>query len=470
MSDLDFMFHPRSIAVIGASPQPLAPTNVHFFYPLLMYGYPGKLYPVHPRAEKLHGLKTYRSILEISEPIDYAISAIPARQVPQLMRDCVAAKVKAVTVFTSGFSEVGTPEGVRLEKEIAQIARWGGIRLVGPNCLGLHCPQAGLSLDPFIPKVSGNVGFLAQSGGNAREIIVVAAERGMFISKGVSFGNAADLNESDYLEYLTDDADTEVIAAYIEGTKEPARFARALGAATSSKPVILLKGGVSKAGTGAVASHTGALAGSRDVWDALCRQTGTVQVHHFDELIDTLAAFVYLRPPRGRRVGVVGMGGGASVLAADECENVGLEVPVLPDGIRREILEYTPTMGVGLRNPLDLDTDGFMNPDLAARTVRIMSEWEGVDFLMLVVLPGVLLAHSHINALGGHVKALTGVAGEVKKPMMVVLRTGGLSKSEEAAVGLQAEFQKAGFPVFRSVDAAARAVSQLISYHERRRS
>ena len=448
---------------------PLAPTNVHFFYPLLMYGYPGKLYPVHPKADQVHGLKMYRSILEIPEPVDYVISAIPARQVPQLMRDCVAARVKVVTVFTSGFSEVGTPEGVELEKEIAEIARQGGIRLVGPNCLGLHCPKAGLSLDGGIPKLSGNVGFMAQSGGNAREIIVAAAERGMFISKGVSFGNAADLNESDYLEYLTDDADTEVIAAYIEGTKEPARFVRALRVATCTKPVIMLKGGVSKAGSGAVASHTGALAGSREVWDTLCRQTGVLQVHHFDDLIDTLAAFVYLKPPRGRRVGIVGVGGGASVLAADECENAGLEVPVLPDRIRRELLEYTPTVGVGLRNPLDLDTDGFMNPELAARTIRIMSEWDGIDFLILAILPGILLAHAHFKVLSKHVEALAKVTGDVKKPLLVVLRTGGVSKSEEAAQGMQADCQKAGFPVYRSVDGAARAVVRLISYHEHRR-
>ena len=470
MPDLDFMFHPKSIAIIGASPQPLAPTNVHFFYPLLMYGYPGKLHPVHPKADKVHGLKTYRSILEIPEPVDYVISAIPARQVPQLMRDCVAAKVKVVTVFTSGFSEVGTPEGVRLEKEIVEIARRGGIRLVGPNCLGLHCPKAGLSLDPGIPKLSGNVGFLAQSGGNAREIIVAAAERRMFISKGVSFGNAADLNESDYLEYLTGDADTEIIAAYIEGAKEPTRFVRALRAAACTKPVIMLKGGVTKAGTGVVASHTGALAGRREVWDALCQQTGVVQVYHFDELIDTLAAFVCLKPPRGRRVGIIGVGGGASVLAADECENAGLEVPVLPDRIRRRLLEYTPSVGVGLRNPLDLDTDGFMNPELAARTVRTISEWEGVDLLILAILPGILLAHAHFKVLSKHVEALAEVARDVKKPLMVVLRTGGASKSEEAAAGMQADCQKAGFPVYRSVDDAARAAVRLISYHERRRS
>jgi acetyl-CoA synthetase (ADP-forming)/acetyltransferase len=195
-----------------------------------------------------------------------------------------------------------------------------------------------------------------------------------------------------------------------------------------------------------------------------------VQVYHFDELIDTLAAFVYLKPPRGRRVGIIGVGGGASVLAADECENAGLEVPVLPDRIRRRLLEYTPSVGVGLRNPLDLDTDGFMNPELAARTVRTISEWEGVDLLILAILPGILLAHAHFKVLSKHVEALAEVARDVKKPLMVVLRTGGASKSEEAAAGMQADCQKAGFPVYRSVDDAARAAVRLISYHERRRS
>jgi len=193
-------------------------------------------------------------------------------------------------------------------------------------------------------------------------------------------------------------------------------------------------------------------------------------VDHFDELIDTLAAFAYLKPPRGRRAGIIGVGGGASVLAADECENAGLEVPVLPERIRRQLLEYTPSVGIGLRNPLDLDTDGFMNPELAARTVRNISEWKGVDFLILAILPGILLAHAHFKVLSKHVEAVAKVAKELKKPLLVVLRTRGVSKSEEAAQAMQADCQQVGFPVYRSVDGAARAVVRLISYHETRRS
>lgn len=465
MLDLESMFYPGSVAVVGASPRPLAPSNVHFLYPLLMYGYPGKIYPVHPTADKVHGLPFFRSILEVPGAVDYVISAIPAPQVPGLMRDCITAGAKTVTVFTSGFSEAGTPEGEDLEKQLVDIARRGGIRLVGPNCLGLHCPAGGLSLDFNIPRQSGPVGFLAQSGGNACEIVGGAAERGMFISKGVSFGNAALLNECHFLEYLTGDADTRIIAAYIEGTKDPARFLRALRAAARAKPVMLLKGGVTQAGAGVVRSHTGALAGKSQVWDTLCRQAGVMQVDRFEEVMDTLAAFVYLQPPRGGRVGIIGVGGGASVLAADHCEKAGLEVPVLPDRIRQALLEYTPGVGVGLRNPLDLDTAGFMDAALAARTLKAMAEWDGVDFVMLAVLPGILLAHSHHQVLGGHVEALGRVAREAGKPLVVVLRTGGIARSEQAAHGIQADFQKAGFPVFRSVDGAARAMARLIAHH-----
>ena len=469
MPDLDFIFHPKSIAVVGASPQPFAPSNVYFFYPLLMYGYPGKIYPVHPTAEQVHGLKTYRTILDIPETVDHVISAIPALQVPQLMRDCVAAKVKAITVFTAGFSETGNPEGMRLEREILEIARQGGIRMIGPNCLGLHCPKAGLSLDESIPKTSGKLGFISQSGGNARDLIVAAAERQIFISKGVSFGNAVDLNESDFLEYLTSDDDTEVIAAYIEGIKEPARFFKALRAATRAKPVIMLKGGVTEAGTGAVASHTGALAGRREVWDTLCRQAGVTQVHHLEELLDSLMAFMHLKPPRGRRVGVIGMGGGASVLAADECESAGLEVPVFPEQVRKALLEFTPSVGVGLRNPLDSATGVYMDPSLVVRTVKTIADWEGVDFLFMV-LPGILAVKAGDQVFKKHVQALEEAAKDIEKPIVIILRTAGFSSSEKAAEAIQADCLKAGFPVFRSIETAARAVSQVISYHEHRRS
>ena len=469
MPDLDFIFHPKSIAVVGASRQPFAPSNVYFFYPLLKYGYPGKIYPVHPTAEQVHGLKTYRTILDIPETVDHVISAIPALQVPQLMRDCVAAKVKAITVFTAGFSETGNPEGMRLEREILEIARQGGIRMIGPNCLGLHCPKAGLSLDESIPKTSGKLGFISQSGGNARDLIVAAAERQIFISKGVSFGNAVDLNESDFLEYLTSDDDTEVIAAYIEGIKEPARFFKALRAATRAKPVIMLKGGVTEAGTGAVASHTGALAGRREVWDTLCRQAGVTQVHHLEELLDSLMAFMHLKPPRGRRVGVIGMGGGASVLAADECESAGLEVPVFPEQVRKALLEFTPSVGVGLRNPLDSATGVYMDPSLVVRTVKTIADWEGVDFLFMV-LPGILAVKAGDQVFKKHVQALEEAAKDIEKPIVIILRTAGFSSSEKAAEAIQADCLKAGFPVFRSIDTAARAVSQVISYHEHRRS
>jgi len=176
-------------------------------------------------------------------------------------------------------------------------------------------------------------------------------------------------------------------------------------------------------------------------------------------------AFVHMKPPRGRRVGVIGMGGGASVLAADECESAGLEVPVFSEQVRKALLEFTPSVGVGLRNPLDSSTGVYMDPSLVARTVKTIADWDGVDFLF-VVLPGILAVKAGDQVFKKHVQALEEVAKDTEKPIVVVLRTAGFSSSEKAAEAIQTDCIKAGFPVFRSIDTAARAVSQLLSYHE----
>ncbi len=467
MEDIEFIFHPKSIAIVGASPQPFSATHIYFFHPLMQFGYEGKLYPVNPKASEVLGLKAYPSILDIPEPVDHVICAIPAPLTPQLMRDCVAARIKSVTIFTAGFSETGEEEGARLEKEILGIARQGGVRIIGPNCLGLHCPKAGVSLDNNIPRISGRVGFISQSGGNARELVVAAAERQIYFSKGVSFGNAIDLNESDFLEHLIYDRDTEIIAAYIEGIKQPQRFFKALRTATRKKPVIILKGGTTRAGTGAVASHTGALAGSKEVWDTLCRQSGVVQVYHFEELLDTLMAFTHMRPPRGRRVGIIGMGGGASVLSADECENAGLSVPVFPPEVRQELLKFTPAVGVGLRNPIDSSTGVYIDATLVARTVKVVADWDGID-LLFVVLPAILAVKIGGQLLRNHIGVIAETAKNINKPIVIILRTGGFSESERVAREVQGDCIKAGFPAFLSIDSAARAVVCLISYHESR--
>lgn len=467
MPDIGFVFYPQSIAVVGASSNPDSRTNRNFLQPLLDFGYQGKIYPVNPYQSEIMGLKAYASILDIPEPVDYVICAIPAPLTPKLVQDCVTARVKVVTFFTAGFSETGEEEGVRLEREVVAIARQGGVRLIGPNCLGIHYPKIGITFESLGSGEGGHVGFLSQSGGNARELIVTGAERGIHFSKGVSYGNAADLDEADFLEYFAHDKNTEIIAAYIEGIKQPRRFVRVLGEATEAKPVIILKGGKTEAGKGAVASHTGALAGSKETWDALCRQRGVIQVHNLEEMADTILAFSYLRPPRGRRIGIIGIGGGASVQAADDCENTGLIVPPFPQELRQELRKFTPPAGTGLRNPIDTSADVYWDPASFAKSAKLIADYDGVDALF-VMLNAVFTVRRGVQLLKEQIEAIIEVGQGTNKPLAIVLRTVGVIEAGKLAHEVQGQCLKAGFPVYTSISQAAQAMNHFISYHENR--
>jgi len=466
MQDIGFVFCPKSIAIVGASSDPDSRTNQNFLQPLLDCGYQGKIYPVNPYLSEVMGLKAYASILDIAEPVDYVVCAIPVPLTPKLMQDCVAARVKVVTFFTAGFSETGEEEGITLERELVRIAGQGRVRIIGPNCLGIHSPQMGITFEPC-SREGGHVGFLSQSGGNARELIIMGAERGIHFSKAVSYGNAADLNESDFLGYFARDKDTEIIAAYIEGIKQPRRFLRVLGEATEAKPVIILKGGKTEAGEGAVASHTGALAGSKETWDALCRQRKVIQVHSLGEMADTILAFSYLRPPRGRSIGIIGIGGGASVQAADDCENASLIVPPFHQKLRRELRKFTPPAGTGLRNPVDTSADVYWDPAFFARTAQLIADYDGVDVLF-VMLNALFAVRRGVQTLREQIEAIIEVGKGTDKPLAIVLRTAGVIEAEKLAHEVQGRCLKAGFPVYPSVSQAAQAMNHFISYHENR--
>lgn len=250
MHDIDSIFYPGSIAIVGASSNPGSPGTRNFLLPLLHFGYQGRVYPVNPKQGEIAGLKVYASIRDIPERVDYVMCAISAPLTAQLMQDCVAAGVKVVAFYTAGFSDTGEEEGIKLERELVEIAHRGGIRILGPNCLGIHSPRARVIFEMESLTESGHVGFLSQSGGNTRDLIAVGAARGIYFSKAVSYGNAIDLNESDFIEYFTGDDETAIIAAYIEGIKQPERFSRVLGQAARTKPVIVLKGGQTEAGRG----------------------------------------------------------------------------------------------------------------------------------------------------------------------------------------------------------------------------
>jgi len=468
MQDLGYIFEPKSVAIVGATTNPDTVTNVTFLRQLLEFGYQGRIYPVNPHASEILGLKAYASIGDVPEPVDYVVCAIAATHTPKLMQECVAARVKVVSLYTAGFSETGK-EGAKLEREVVAIARRGGVRVLGPNCLGIHCPKAGLSLVGSISRESGHVGLLSQSGGNGQHMILGLAQRQIYASKLVSFGNAADLNESDLLEYLGQDDDTRIIGVYVEGIKQPDRFNRVVSQVARTKPVIVLKGGKTPAGSGAVRLHTGALAGSQRVWDALCCQAGIVQVSDLKELIDTIQAFVYLNPPRGRRVGIIGIGGGANVLATDECESAGLTVPEFPLQVRTELRKFTPSAGTGLRNPVDTLGEVYVDPSVLTRTVSVVAGWSGVDVL-LVSFPMLLGVRLGVQFLRDGIEAVARGAKGAAKPVAIILQTADCAEGEIMAWDMQRQCLAAGVPAYWTFQQAARSVNRLVDYNERRRA
>ncbi len=464
MRDLRPVFEPRSIAIIGATSNPLSITNLTFLQQLTEFGYPGPIYPVNPSAHEIMGLKAYPSIQDVPAPVDYVICAVAAPAAPGVMRQCVKAGVKVVSLFTSGFSEVGQ-DGADLERELVGIAREGGVLMLGPNCLGAHCPKAGLTLLGNISRTSGHVGFVSQSGALAQAVIQALADREIYMSKAISLGNAADLNESDYLEYLDADEETRVVGAYIEGIREPERFLSVARGIGRKKPLIVLKGGKTSGGAAAAMLHTGSLAGSGAVWDAMCRQAGIVRVNDRREMVDTVQAFSRLKPPGGRRVGIISVGGGFCVLAADECISAGLVVPELPAHVRSELRKFNPLAGTSLRNPVDTPATTFAMPDALAATVRAVAGWSGIDVIMVAfpVLFGLFMGRQYL--VDGF-RAVIETAREMGKPVAIILTTDDSAEGEIKAWDLQKDCFQQGAPVYLTFAQAARAVNHLVSYHE----
>ena len=469
MPDLEYIFHPSSIAVVGVSEH--SDTTEMFLNPLIQFGYKGKIYPVNPNASQISGLKAYPSILDIPGPVDHVTCAIRAALTPQLMRECATKRVKLVQLFTAGFSETGQEEGIRLEKEIVEIARRGNVRVLGPNCMGIYYPSLGISYAAFFPKDGGCVGFISQSGGNSIMLVMLGAARGIRFSKVVSFGNGCDINEADLMEYFADDLETKIIIGYIEGTRDGRRFAEALQKAAGAKPVILLKGGTTEVGTKAAASHTGALTGSNIIWESLFQQLGVPQVDDMDELIDLTLLFQHLHPPRGRKTGLVGLGGGNSVLGADSCAREGLVVPPLPDKLKRRLREILPAEvdpGTSMRNPVDLSASGW-NPDILSQTLEAVDGYDELDFILLYVsLHAGTLDPPFRQWVIADIDALIKTERKLNKPLVMVLQDDHVPEMVKFTFDIQERCRQADIPVFPSFNRAARAMRRFIQYYEGR--
>lgn len=380
---LNCAFHPRHVAVAGASEQTLS-FGYHYLRHLVDYGFKGDIYPINPRKDTLLGLKAYPSLAEVPGDVDFVICCLAADRVLDLMDDCAAKNVKIVHLFTARLSETGRPQAAELEREIQVKAARLGINLIGPNCMGIYSPEVGISFAYGLPAEAGNVGVVFQSGGAATLLIQMAALLGIRFSKAVSYGNGLQIDESDIIDYLADDPKTEIIAAYFEGIRDGNKFLKSIRRAARSKPVIAIKGGRGKSGTRAASSHTASIAGSRSVWEAVFNQAGVMQVQDLDEMINLLSLFSELPPIRGRRVGIIGGGGGKGILAADLAEEAGLTVPPLSPEMRAQLKPILPALWDWLSNPIDFSIWGD-DAVKAGEVHRLFMESPDFDFLIVQV-------------------------------------------------------------------------------------
>jgi acyl-CoA synthetase (NDP forming) len=465
-SELERLFYPRTIAVVGASPYS---TDFRwggktFIEGLVKQNYLGKVFPVHPKAENVLGLKAYKRVRDIPDDIDLAIFSIPAPAVLEVLQDCVDKKVKFVHIFTAGFSESGLEDRTKLEQEIVALARKGGIRVVGPNCMGVYNPDAGVAWVKDFPSTVGPVAFVSQSGQLAGHFIEAGKGRGIKFSKVVSFGNASDLQYHEFLKYLANDDKTEIIASYIEGLKDGRAFFEIAKNLTTKKPLVVWKGGQTDGGSRAVSSHTAAIAGSREVWKALCKQTGIISVNSIEDLVSTVSALENLTLPKGPRVAIVGGAGGGSVTMTDDAERAGLKVPHLSEASIRGLGEFVPIHGQSVKNPLDIFSV-LMNPEHFNTMMELLRDDPNIDALIYHQRVEWALRREDIF-LDMIMNMTIEGAKLLEKPLFLVLAEAQSLEGMALRQHAQRKYNSYGIATFPTFDEAARAVYSLSEYQK----
>jgi acetyl coenzyme A synthetase (ADP forming)-like protein len=437
---LDSFFRPSSVAVIGASREP-GKLGHEVLKNIIKAGFKGEVYPINPKSDEVLGLKCYHSIKEIPSDADLAVVIVPSRLVPSVIADCGEKGIRAAIVISGGFGETG-PAGADLESQMLEAAKRWSVRIIGPNCQGVNSTSVGLCASWPLIKSKGPISIVSQSGTIAAAVACWADEEVVGISKLVALGNKCDVDETELLSYLADDPETGVVALYIEGVRNGRRFMEVTRAATSKKPVIVLKGGRTEKGAKAVLSHTRSLAGSDAVFDAAFKQAGAIRALDEEELFDICKGFACLRKPRGKNVVIVTSSGGSGILATDACEDLGLKVVDLPAESRDALRGKLPPECI-LRNPLDLTGSATSQTYDEVLTALDAAEW--VDSVIVIVgdpMPGIAdVITKHFN-LG--------------KTLVPVMLGGGQVEAEE-----RKKLQKLRVAVYSSPVRAARTLAAM---------
>ncbi|MCS6842724.1 MAG: CoA-binding protein, partial [Caldilineales bacterium] len=408
MSSLRPFFNPSGVAIIGASADPHKLSH-GILRNAFSRGYRGAVYPVNPKATEILGLRCYPDIEAVPDPVELAVLVVPAGLCPGVLEACGRRGIRAAIVISGGFREVG-PKGAALEAELVHIARRHGMRLIGPNCVGTLDAHTGLNTT-FIRTMPqpGAIAFVSQSGAICGGILEWTAGKGIGFSRFATLGNAADVTETDLLLDLAEDPNTRVIVAYIEAIRDGRRFIDVARQVTPHKPILVIKAGRTQAGTRAVSSHTGSIAGSMAAYDAAFRQAGVVRVDSVEELFNNALALAYGPLPRGRRVAVVTNAGGPASLAADEVEQVGLAMPPTSAGTRARLAEFAHPEAQ-LANPVDM-LGGAEAPDYE-RAITALLQDDGFDAVLPILVPQALVDPVAVaEAIG---RAAQSQAGEPK--------------------------------------------------------
>ena len=465
LKNLEHAFNPRTVVVIGDK------RMGGYMWLRAMAHLKGKLYSVQIDPNEIPGIEAMgvenrKSLAEITEPIDYAVSAVPRQIAPRILKDCVANRVGSIGFFTSGFSETSEELGIRLESELRDIAVNSEIALVGPNCMGLYSPGAGLCNFPE-EKVgdAGDVCFISQSGTHTINFCLQAPTHGITVNKAASIGNVLVLEAADYIDLMAADPATRVIGMYIEGVRDGRRFFDSVRHAAESHPVVIWKGGVTEAGARATFSHTGSLATAEATWRTVVRQSGAVEVVSLDAMLDAVQLFARAKRIGGKRMGLVAMTGGQSVVITDTFATAGLEIPTLSESSYDELKTFFNIIGGSYRNPLDAGGTigaGHHQGNLD-RILEILERDPVIDAIVLEVGTGLRAARwtTHEDEITGLLDKLADFAQRSTKPFAIVMHPAHV----ETIVARGKELARTrGLVVFDSFERAAAAFRTAADY------
>ncbi len=466
VENLKRAFNPRAVAVIGDK------RMGGYLWLRAMARLKTKLYSVQIDPNEIPGIEAmgvtnFKSLAEIKEPIDYAVSAVPRQVAPRILRDCVANRVGAIGFFTSGFSETGEELGIRLESELREIALGSSIALVGPNCMGLYNPEVGLCNfpDEHVGD-AGDVCFISQSGTHTINFCMQAPPRGIRVNKAASIGNVLVLEAADYIDLMAADPRTRVLGMYIEGVRDGRRFFESVRRAAPRIPVVIWKGGTTEAGARATISHTGSLATAEQVWRAVVRQSGAVEVASLDAMLDAVELLARGKPVAGRRMGLVAMTGGQSVVITDTFASADLDIPALSESSYEELKTFFNIVGGSYRNPLDAGGtigSGIQQGNLD-RILSILDRDPAIDAIVLEIGTGLRAARwaAHEDELTQLLDKLAAFGARTAKPFAVVLHPAHV----ETIVARAKQLARArGLVTFDSFERAAAAFHAASEYY-----